>query len=462
MIDDRRIKQLNAKDFASGSVLYWMNRDCRVHDNWALLRAQKVAKEHNAPFVVVYNLELGFLGGSLHQHTFKIEGLQEVEKELKEKNIPFAVISGTDTHEDLVSWIKENDIGYIVTDFSPLRIQKKWAKYVTEQCDTPFEIVDAHNIVPAWVTSDKKEYAARTIRPKLHKLLPEFLTNFPYVTSQDTAPQVTKTHPDWETLTNTDKVTDRHTEVVWKGGESEAKKVLDEFLEKRFKNYAEDRNDPNLDVQSDLSPYLHYGHISAQRVALKVVDEVHRTIETILDAERNGASTTNNASAFLEELIIRRELSDNFCWYEPHYDSSKSFPSWAKESLQEHAGDKREYIYTKKEFEQAKTHDELWNACQRQMTHSGKMHGYMRMYWAKKILEWTKNPDDAMDIAIYLNDTYELDGRDPNGYAGIAWSMGGVHDRPWFDREVFGKVRYMNRSGCEKKFDVDEYIQRWN
>jgi deoxyribodipyrimidine photo-lyase len=175
----------------------------------------------------------------------------------------------------------------------------------------------------------------------------------------------------------------------------------------------------------------------------------------------DGLELIDHASAYLEELIIRRELSDNFCWYNEYYDTVESFPEWAKKSYYRFRHDKREYIYTLKQFEHAKTHDELWNAAQMEMIITGKMHGYMRMYWAKKILEWTATPTDAMNIAIYLNDTYELDGRDPNGYAGIAWSIGGVHDRAWFERPIFGQVRYMARSGCEKKFNVKAYIEKW-
>ena len=159
---------------------------------------------------------------------------------------------------------------------------------------------------------------------------------------------------------------------------------------------------------------------------------------------------------------MRRELADNFCFYNEEYDSIECFPDWAKKTHEKHKNDPREFLYTKKQFEQGKTHDELWNACQNQMMQTGKMHGYMRMYWAKKILEWTKNREEAMNIAIYLNDTYELDGRDPNGYAGIAWSIGGVHDRAWFERPVFGQIRYMNYNGCKSKFDVISYIKKWN
>jgi deoxyribodipyrimidine photo-lyase len=169
----------------------------------------------------------------------------------------------------------------------------------------------------------------------------------------------------------------------------------------------------------------------------------------------------NSLSAFIEETLVRAELAENFCYYNNHYNNTQGFPRWAQETLAKALSDKREHLYTRQEFEGARTHDDLWNAAQKQLVVSGKIHGYMRMYWAKKILEWTKTPAEALSIAIYLNDMYELDGRDPNGYVGCAWSIGGLHDRPWFRRPIFGTVRYMARSGVEKKGDVKKYIDTW-
>jgi deoxyribodipyrimidine photo-lyase len=217
------------------------------------------------------------------------------------------------------------------------------------------------------------------------------------------------------------------------------------FLDKKIYTYDRYSNDPAKDTLSNLSPYLHFGQISAQRVALEVL--------------KSGASQ-DNKDAFLEELIIRRELSDNYCFYNNNYDSFEGFPNWAKDTLNVHRIDPREYIYKAEELEEARTHDKLWNAAQLEMTLTGKMHGYMRMYWAKKILEWTESPEEAQDIAVYLNNKYELDGRDPNGYVGIAWSIGGLHDRAWKERPIFGKVRYMSNKGAKSKFDVNSYINK--
>jgi deoxyribodipyrimidine photo-lyase len=217
------------------------------------------------------------------------------------------------------------------------------------------------------------------------------------------------------------------------------------FFNHVLHRYHTDRNDPNKEGQSNLSPYLHFGQLGAQRVAYE-----------INLAGEEGAEV----DSFLEELVIRRELSDNYCFYNPHYDAVEGFPDWARKSLEKHLTDPRETQYSVDIFEKGETHDLLWNAAQIEMVFTGKMHGYMRMYWAKKILEWTESPRKAMETAIYLNDKYSLDGRDPNGYAGIAWSIGGVHDRAWFERPVYGKVRYMSYGGCKSKFNVNDYIKK--
>jgi len=221
---------------------------------------------------------------------------------------------------------------------------------------------------------------------------------------------------------------------------------LQDFIENKIEKYLADKNDPIKDACSGLSAYLHFGQLSAQRVALEIIKNI---------------SKSESVDSFLEELIVRRELSDNYCYYNPLYDSVEGFPEWAKRSLNTQRKEKREFIYTQEVFEAAYTHDPLWNAAQNEMKQSGRMHGYMRMYWAKKILEWTASPEEALKIAIYLNDKYQLDGRDPNGYVGCAWSIGGVHDRAWANRPVYGKIRYMNFNGAKRKFSVDEYIGKW-
>ena len=231
-------------------------------------------------------------------------------------------------------------------------------------------------------------------------------------------------------------------------GSTAAQRQLRRFLDEKLAAYDDSRNDPAQNGQSDLSPYLHFGQLSAQRVFLEIVQ---------------AGPLRQSQEAFLEELIVRRELADNFCHYNPDYDNSKGFPAWAQETLKKHRDDRRPLLYDTVALAEARTHDPAWNAAQRQMVETGKMHGYMRMYWAKKILEWTSDPDTALAVAIALNNRYSLDGRDPNGYAGVAWSIGGVHDRPWSERAIFGKIRYMNAAGLRRKFkNLDAYINRFN
>ena len=440
-----RIRILKDGERKKGPVIYWMSRDQRAHDNWALLYAQEMALQSKASLGVVFSLVSEFLGAGIRQYSFMLKGLQETEQYLKEKQIPFILLEGPSVKR-LPEFAYQHGISALVTDFDPLRIKKEWKKKVAQQIDIPFFEVDAHNVIPCWHASPKQEFAAYTFRPKVKRILDEFLEPFPPLKKHPIPWKAEHAQTDWEGAYKSLKANREVEEIEWlKPGEKEAKRILKNFIKHELSDYDHGRNDPNRDAQSNLSPYLHFGEISAQRVALEVL--------------KDGAQGQNR-DAFLEELIVRRELADNYCHYNPDYDNFYGFPDWAKKSLQEHRKDKREYVYTYKQFDEGKTHDALWNAAQKQMVKTGKMHGYMRMYWAKKILEWTENPERAQKIAIDLNDKYELDGRDPNGYAGIAWSIGGVHDRAWFNRPIFGKIRFMSAKGALSKFDVNAYISK--
>jgi deoxyribodipyrimidine photo-lyase len=245
-------------------------------------------------------------------------------------------------------------------------------------------------------------------------------------------------------------------------GEKGAHEALERFLDEKLTRYDADRNDFTKDGQSNLSPYIAHGNISRRTIMRTLLEKKKLRIEEAFDDVANGSNgQMGSVASFIEECVIRAELAENFCFYNENYDSCNGFPTWAKDTLTKASTDTREYIYTQEQFEKAQTHDDLWNSAQRQMVETGKMHGYMRMYWAKKILEWTKSKEEAMRIAVYLNDVYELDGRDPNGYVGCAWSIGGLHDRPWFGRPIFGTVRYMAESGLKKRGDIKEYMKKW-
>jgi deoxyribodipyrimidine photo-lyase len=444
-VHHQRIRILKDISAQTGPVVYWMSRDQRVNDNWAFLFAQELALQDKMPLGVVFCLVPQFLRATIRQYRFMLKGLQELEKTVAQKNIPFFLLPGQ-PEQTIPVFIRTYAVGKLVTDFGPLRINRDWKDATMNQLNVPVYEVDAHNIVPCWSASGKQEFSARTIRPKLHRLLPEFLEDFSKIRKHPHRWKVPYIQNDWPKSMKTLKVDRNISEATWiRPGERSARRCLRVFIEKKLSKYNTQRNDPSLDGQSTLSPYLHFGQLSAQRVAL----EIQRT-----------PADKKSRDAFLEELIIRRELSENFCFYNENYDNVKGFPQWAWKSLQAHRKDKRDYLYTLDDFENARTHDALWNAAQMEMVKRGKMHGYMRMYWAKKILEWTKSPEQAMEIAIGLNDRYELDGRDPNGYTGIAWSIGGVHDRAWSERPVFGKIRYMSYFGAKSKFDIKKYIAK--
>ncbi|KAL7385881.1 hypothetical protein ABVT39_001494 [Epinephelus coioides] len=442
--DSQKIKQ------GSEGVLYWMLRDHRVQDNWALIHAQRLALKENLPLHVCFCLDVPKSElSTLRHYSFMLKGLEEIAKECKSLDIQFHLLHGSAV-DVLPSFVSDRSLGAVVTDFSPLREPLQWLEGVKKALpkDIPLIQVDAHNIVPCWVASPKLEYAARTIRGKITKLLPEFLTDFPLVEKHPHTATRTAKPVDWD-KTLASLPVDRTVAVPeWaKPGTKGGMAMLESFIDVRLKLFDTKRNDPNSAALSQLSPWIRFGHLSAQRVACQV--------------QRSAKSSGVSVSSFIEELVVRRELTDNFCFYNEKYDRVEGAYEWAQKTLKDHAKDKRPYLYTREQLEKAKTHDKLWNAAQYQMVAEGKMHGFLRMYWAKKILEWTISPAEALSIALYLNDRYELDGQDPNGFVGCMWSICGIHDQGWAERPVFGKIRYMNYKGCLRKFDVARFEKKY-
>ena len=438
-----RVRKLNEKAKGSGPVIYWMQRDQRIGDNWALNYAQAGARAAGTSLHVVFVLTPTFLGASIPHYMFMLQGLQQLANSLGEFGIGFHLLEGSPV-DVLPTFCRSLAAGLLVSDYNPLRAPRTWREDVARKISMAHHEVDAHNVIPPWVASSKREFAARTLRPKIHRLFDAYRIPVP---EPKPMPKTQATAPgpiDWaKRLT---RYSDRDPGVpiaTVKPGERAAHTAMETFLKNGLAQYDQLRNDPNVSGQSGLSPYLHFGQLAPGRL----VNEVLRQKEAGMDVD-----------AFLEEVLVRRELAENFCHYEPHYDRVDAFPDWAQKTLTTHADDPREYLYTLEQFEAARTHDPLWNAAQRQLVMTGKIHGYLRMYWAKKMLEWTVSPSDAMAIAITLNDRYSFDGRDPNGYAGIAWSIGGVHDRAFAERPVFGKIRFMNARGSRRKFDVDAYV----
>ncbi|WP_028574519.1 deoxyribodipyrimidine photo-lyase [Desulfonatronovibrio hydrogenovorans] len=443
-VSPERIQKVKTGPYTKGPVVYWMSRDQRIFHNWALLHAQDLALDMDRELRILFCLAPGFLGAGFRQYDFMLKGLQECFTQARELNIPFDLICG-EPEISVPSYLDNLKPAFLVMDFDPLRIKRDWQKKVLDNSRVSACLVDAHNIVPVWTASSKQEYAARTIRPRIHKKLAQFLEPVPEVAVQKKNTIDFPNKPDFyqHIPTHAGKPVD------WiKPGTAAGLKQLDLFLAKRISSYSGYRNDPNREVLSDLSPYLHFGQICSQTVALEV--------------QKNIDIHPEDKDAFLEEIIIRKELADNFCHFNPDYDNFHGLPQWGQKTLNKHRIDPRPYLYSLEDLESSSTHDALWNAAQQEMIVRGKMHGYMRMYWAKKILEWTRTPEEAISWAVYLNDKYELDGRDPNGYTGILWSMGGLHDRPWKERQIFGTVRYMSYEGCKRKFNINEYIEKWN
>jgi deoxyribodipyrimidine photo-lyase len=445
MFENTRKRSLNDKPVQNGPVIYWMSRDQRVQDNWALNYALQEANAKKQKLVVVFTLVPNFLEASWRQYDFMLEGLKQVEKNLNSLKVPLVLLVGSNPSESVIRFVRQNKVGLAVSDLSPVRIVRNWKDEVSKKINCLHVEIDTHNIIPVWETSGKQEFAARTIRPKIKKKMDQYLTEIPAPKKLENSSLDLAQKNDWDNLKTFLQVDFTIKPVEWLvSGESAAQEVFRDFIHKRLQFYKTGKNDPNQKVVSNLSPYFHFGQLSSQRVAYEITTQ----------------GFDENVESFLEELIVRRELAENYCFYNSEYDSYEGFPDWGKRTLDNHLWDERKYQYNLEQFEQAKTHDDLWNAAQIEMVSTGKMHGYMRMYWAKKILEWSSDPQTALQSAIHLNDKYELDGRDPNGWANIAWCIGGLHDRPWPERPIYGKVRYMTKSGCERKFDTKKYIER--
>lgn len=440
-------KQKDVPDDTNG-ILYWMFREQRAQDNWALLYAQRLALKLQLPLVVVHCVLPSFLGATYRHYYFSLTGLKETSKDLAAKNIQLHELIG-EPHEVISAFVKKHNIGAVVTEQFPLRVAKEWTEKLMKNLpkDIPVAQVDAHNIVPVWVASEKLEYAARTIRNKINSKLPDFLTYFPDLAYHPHDFYQKPIKYDYDEILDTVDVDRSVKPPSWiTPGPAAGIEMLRVFIEKKLNGYSKSRNDPTKDCLSNLSPYFHFGQLAPQRAVLEV------------QAMSKGP-LKEDVAIFCEEAVVRRELADNFCFYNENYDNINGAYDWAKETLRKHAKDKREHVYTEEQLTEGKTHEDIWNAAQMELRKAGKIHGFMRMYWCKKILEWTKSPEEAIRIAMKLNDTYSIDGRDPNGYVGVMWSICGIHDQGWNERAIFGKIRFMNYQGCKRKFDIARYCE---
>jgi deoxyribodipyrimidine photo-lyase len=422
-------------------VVYWMQRSQRALDNPALDLAVDLANALSLPVVVFFGL-VPYPSANLRHYAFMQQAFPDTARRLSARNIPFVI--RRHPHSDLARFCDEVQASLLVGDENPLREPAHWREVLAKKLRIPYFTVDADVLVPSKLLL-KAQYAPRTIRPRLEALADEYL-----VSSLNPSAQVSfKTPP--ESLAPTSDLTadwnslDRTVPPVssFTAGTTEALRLLNDFVTHRLALYPAHQGAPERDGSSRMSPYLHFGHISPITIALAV----------------HASKAPDEAKEkYLDELITWRELAINFVHFNPLYDAIECAEPWAHKSLAAHAADPRPILYTRSQLERAETHDGLWNAAQLQMLHLGWMHNYMRMYWAKKILEWSPSPQQAYQTAIYLNDKYFLDGRDPNGYAGVAWAIAGKFDRPWFDRPIFGVIRYMSGKSAAKKFDAAQYI----
>ncbi len=424
-------------------VLYWMQASQRALYNHVLEYAVERANELRLPLVVFFGLMGDYPGANRRHYLFMLEGLLETGESLSRRGIQFVVRRGH-PHVEILGLCK--DAALLVADAGYLRHQRSWRSFVARRVSCPMIQVESELVVPVETASRKEEYAAATFRPKISRALDRFLVPLAARDLRITCPGFDLESMDISrpetALAEIDPAHAPMPALLPAGGTSEAVAVLRSFIDKKLHRYHELSGHPDLEYTSGLSPYLHFGQISPLYVALEV--------------RKAGGP---GADAFLEQLIVRRELSANFVYYNPRYDSLAALPTWAANTLREHAHDRREYIYTHRELEEARTHDPFWNAAQKEMLATGRMHNYMRMYWGKKIIEWSRSPQAALRTALRLNDRYELDGRDPNGYAGVLWCFG-KHDRAFAERPVMGKARYMSADGLKRKFDMDAYLRR--
>ncbi len=428
-------------------VVYWMQRAQRAFDNPALDGAVSIANELRKP-IVVFFAPVPFYPKANDRHfRFLADGISDVEEGLAKRRIGFVFRSYPE--HSLLKFCSEVNPCMVIGDENPLRQTEDWRRRVSRDLRVPFWTIDADVVVPSKLL-EKEHYGARTIRPRLHQLLPQFLRRSanPRAQVRWTAPPGLRVE-DWETDFTRDWTIDRNIApmATCRGGSKEGMRRLKLFLDTRLAAYPDHRARPEFDGTSRLSPYLHFGHLGPHTIALAV-----KTADAPVPAKE----------AFLEQLIVRRELAVNFVRFNSSYDSMECLEPWADRSFARHASDRRSILYREEQLENAETHDPLWNAAQKQLLLTGWMHNYLRMYWAKKILEWSPSLVSAYQRAIWLNDRYQLDGRDPNGYAGIAWAIVGKHDRPWFERPVFGQVRYMSLASTGRKFDSKAYIEHVN
>ncbi|MCB5261579.1 MAG: deoxyribodipyrimidine photo-lyase [Candidatus Cloacimonetes bacterium] len=472
---ERIVRQQVASNPGGSYVLYWMQQAQRIQISPALDYAMAEAQRMKLGLTVCFTLSDEIPEANIRHYRFMIEALPDIALGLKERKIPFHILLGKPV--ELIPKLGQK-ARLVVLDHGYLNWQKAWRDEIFGNellSDTDIVQLDSEATVPVHQASDKEEYSAATLRRKLVSKLPAWL-DYPAPAVYDIPAysldlQGIPHYPD--DLQDLDRLWDWvRTELRLQsspgiihsiaGGYVQAQEKLDSFIKNKLPNYTQYRSHPDKDFVSELSPYLHFGQISALEIIHKIFEAEQVPVDTlpqlIADKKRLSGKILNLAD-YAEELIVRRELSMNFCFYNQLYDSAQCLPIWARKTLNDHLLDAREQQYSLDRLEEGETNDIYWNAAQKQMLSTGKMHGYMRMYWGKRLLAWCPSVDEAFEILLYLNNKYELDGRDVNAYAGVAWCFG-KHDRPWAQRPIYGMVRYMNANGLKRKFDMNTYLAK--
>lgn len=444
-----RVRRAGSPDPKGKCVVYWMQRAERGVDNPALDCAIDVANELGLPVVAYFSAISNFPRANWRHYAFLNQGLHDVGQDLAQRGVGFVV--RRPPNHSLERFAEEVGAAIIIGDENPLRDPERWRSVLADRLQIPYWTVDADVVVPSCLF-ERSFFAQHIFRKRLAPLLPEYLVEPtpPHVARQWSWPRglerwvldddITR---GWRNFNRTIRPVD-----TFRGGSHAALARLRTFVTHQLAGYEEARRKPQLNGTSQLSPYLHFGHISPLRIVLEVKKAV--------DA---GKAPQSAYDAYVNELVGWRELSVNFVRYENDtYDSIECAEPWAQKTLAEHARDRRDPVYTYEQLERGETGDPLWNAAQLQMVRYGWMHNMLRMYWAKKLLQWAPTAAKAFEWAVLLNDSYELDGRDPNSYSGIAWAIAGKFDRAWGERPVFGKIRYMSGASTGRKFDSARYI----
>ena len=451
-------------------VLYWMQQAQRVAFNPALEYAMKQARERNLALIIAFVLSDEIENAQEAHCYFMIQGISDVAKTLRYHRADFRIYA-----HDPVAVISElgKDASLVVMDHGYLKWQRSMRDKIFDQLPhSSIMEIDTEAVIPIHQVSDKEEYSAATLRRKILKLLPEYLDfaqdELPGFHRADTKlmdefrflGDATDLEALWSFCRSRIKLGNQAVTSSVMGGSSAAIARIKDFAKNKLQYYSTLRNHPNLDYQSHMSSYLHFGQISPIQIIKELKgDHDAYSLRTILAQRKSLEGDVLNLADYLEELVVRRELSMNFCSYNDDYDSFSGLPSWAKASLMNHLGDPRDYSYGIEVYQSAETHDPYWNAAQQELMSTGMMHNYMRMYWGKKVLEWSEHPEAAFEMLLHLNNLYATDGRDANSYAGVAWCFG-KHDRPWQERKIFGMIRYMNAAGLERKYDMQAYVSK--